>query len=178
MRRLLALLAALVAAAPVGTAHDGPPYPILVDHAFGDRTLSVWADPDVGVGTFDLYLPEEEEGRGAEDTIVALVRPADGRLAEARHVARPADPGQPYQRVVLADFDARGPWRVRFELDARDSAGAAPGVDVDVDVTPPGLGPIDVLWFASPFLAVAFLWAKAVLRRRSHPPVSSNGEPA
>jgi hypothetical protein len=158
-------LAVLAAAAAPGLAHDGPPFPILVDEPFGDRTLSVWADPDVGVGTFYLYLPEEEEeGAGRDDPIAVWVQPSDGRLPEARHLAERADPQQPYQRIVHADFDARGHWDVRFVLETPSPAEIA----TDIDVTPPGAGRIDVLWFLAPFLLVAFLWAKAVLQRRSY----------
>jgi len=43
-----------------------------------------------------------------------------------------------------------------------------------VEVTPPGLGTIDLLWFLFPFLGIAFLWTKALLRRR---PWSRDPEP-
>ena len=55
MRLLLAALAAALATS-TAAAHDGPPYPILVDEALDGWTLSVWADPDVG-----------EEDRVADD---------------------------------------------------------------------------------------------------------------
>src|SRR5215510_7571836 len=34
------------------SAHEGPPYPIMVDKMIGPCLVSVWADPDVGIGTY------------------------------------------------------------------------------------------------------------------------------
>ena len=42
-----------------------------------------------------------------------------------------------------------------------------------VEVTPPGLGRWDLLWYASPFAAVAFLWFRALARRRTRAPAPS-----
>lgn len=165
IRRITGLAPALVLVAPA-LAHDGPPFPILVDEAFGDRTLSVWADPDVGVGTFYLYLPEEKDGSASSDTPIRLiVRPTDGRLPDAEHLAEPADEDAPYQRIVYADFDDRGMWNVRFILQDRDLPAE---LATEVDVTPPGTGKFAVLWFLTPFLLVAFLWAKAMHQRSVH----------
>ena len=164
VRHLLRLSLLLALAAPC-LAHDGPPYPILVDEPFGDRTLSVWADPDVGTGTFYLYIPEEEDAPTDTPAISAWVMPSDERLPEVRCQAVLANSWQPYQRVIKADFDDRGFWRVRFTL---DSAETPAELSSEVEVTPPGLGRIDLLWFLSPFLLVGFLWAKAVLQRRAY----------
>lgn len=166
MIRALTIAVALLALGPSARAHDGPPFPILVDEAFGDRTLSVWADPDVGVGTFYLYLPEERDGGLASDTDVTLrVRPSDGRLKEVRHFAEPAPPGAPYQRVAYADFDARGKWTLRFVLEGADPPAE---LSEEVDVTPPGTGGLAVLWFLTPFLLVGLLWVKAIRQRAGY----------
>jgi len=75
--------------------------------------------------------------------------------------------------VIKAEFDARGLWKVRFTVESPPGAPQAAGetateLATEINVTPPGLGQIDVLWFMAPFLLVAFLWAKAVLRRRAY----------
>ena len=51
-----------LAAAPPALAHQGPPYPILVDRVMGPGVVSVWADPDVGTGTFYITV-EAPPGR-------------------------------------------------------------------------------------------------------------------
>src|SRR5262245_40899153 len=82
MRRgvgILALGLGLVFAAPAA-AHRGPPYPVLVDRRIASYTLSVWADPDVGTGTFFVVF-DPDPFRSASDPIVTIeARPSDGRL--------------------------------------------------------------------------------------------------
>jgi len=155
--RSLAALALALAAASPAAAHDGPPYPILVDEPFGDRTLSVWADPDVGVGTFYLYLPEEKAGEAGQARVSLWVAPSDGRLAEARHDAEPAGGGVPYQRIARVDFDARGPWSVRFTIELPEPGAAPTELEKEVPVTPPGLRLIAPLWHLTPSPVVPIL---------------------
>ena len=48
---LLLVLGWLAAAGPA-RAHQGPPFPILMDVPAGPYVASVWTDPDVGTGLF------------------------------------------------------------------------------------------------------------------------------
>lgn len=154
---------ALAAALLAGTAaaHDGPPYPLVTDEVFAGGTLTLYADPDVGTGTFYLYLDE-----ALEDVDITLgAWPADGRLPETTSVSERVSRA-PYQRFAEIEFDRRGPWKLRISAPDR-----APAQDLmlDVEVTPPGsLGAFDVVWFLSPFAVFAFFWAKAILRRRRY----------
>ncbi len=159
------VLLATVLLAPLAAAHDGPPYPILVDGSVGGRTLSVWADPDVGEGTFYLYLPDEEDAPQPELSVRIHVRPLDGGPGETTVDAARAPAGRPYQRTALVDFPRRGTWSVRVAL---ESPAGEDGVALDVEVTPPGFGKLDLLWFTAPFLLLGFVWLKVFLRRRSH----------
>lgn len=165
MRGLRSLLAlGLLASAP--SPHDGPPFPIVVDRTLAHDRLSIWADPDVGVGTFYFYLDPLAEGspQPSEGTGIAIaVRPVDGHAPEALFEATPAEASQPYQHIGEVEFDARGPWLVRF---VATGPAATEEFELEIDVTPPGAGRIDLLWFLSPFLAVAFLWVKVVLKKR------------
>ena len=157
----LALGAALLAAlAAPAAAHDGPPFPVLVDEDWAGHVVSVWADPDVGVGTFYVYV-EPEPAAGV--TLDVVVQPADARLEPARHAAVTADERQPYQLLAETEFDRRGDWVATFEFRAGDEVHRR---ELDVEVTPPGAGRIDLIWFLSPFLIVAFLWGKVLLVRR------------
>jgi hypothetical protein len=53
-------------------------------------------------------------------------------------------------------------------LDGSEGGGDAAA---EVMATPNGtLGPIELVLYSMPFLAVGFLWIKAVLRRRASPP--------
>jgi hypothetical protein len=158
MRRATAVLACAALFAAPASAHDGPPYPILVDEPLAGSTVSIWADPDVGTGTFFFYF---DRPLGCELRIGA--RPSDGRLEEAFVLAAAAREGEPFDLVGEVRFDAQGPWSMRF---LAGPEGAEGELSVEVDVTPPGLGTIDLLWYASPFLTIAFLWVKVAVKRR------------
>ena len=153
----------LCLAAPPAMAHDGPPYPILVDEPVAGHVLSVWADPDVGEGTFYLYLPAEEESPDPALSVRLHARPLDGAFAERSSAATPAEGRVPYQRIATLEFPDRGRWNVRFVLETPEGLGE---VATDVDVTPPG-GRFGFVWLLSPFLLFGFVWLKAFFDRRS-----------
>jgi hypothetical protein len=145
-------------------AHEGPPYPILVDKSLGPSVASVWADPDVGTGTFFVILEPPPGGTLPEDIKVeVVVRPADGRLAEAVHAAEREDVRGRVQYKAEVPFDAEGAWRVRVRLQSPRGDGE---IATDVEVTPPGLGRWDLLLYLLPFAAVGVLWLRAVVARR------------
>jgi hypothetical protein len=146
------------------SAHEGPPYPILRDKMIGPCLVSVWADPDVGVGTFFILLDPPKGASLPEDVTVEIgVRPVSGRLAEARYKAvREALVGRTQFKVEVP-FDAQERWLTRILLNSSQGGGEAA---VEVEVTPPGYGRWDLLLYAAPFLAVGFLWLNAFLRKR------------
>lgn len=161
MKLATALLAALVLSAPL-RAHDGPPYPILVDEEVSGLSVSVWADPDVGVGTFYFYVDPLQPGASCRGLEIEVV-PQDGHSERLSFAAVPAEQNEPFQLVGEVDFDRRGMWDVVFTI---TGSGDAEELAIPVDVTPPGLGTFDMLWFLSPFLAVGFLWIKVMLAKR------------
>lgn len=163
-RGLLWLAACLLCAWPVRTrAHDGPPYAILVDQRVGPGVVSVWADPDVGTGTFFIILEPPPDGAVPDDLNVTLTaQPASGRLPEARYAAaREALSGR-VQYKAEVQFDAEEMWRVRVLLDSARGGGE---LSTEVEVTPPGLGGWDVPFYLFPFVAVGALWVRALLHR-------------
>ena len=147
------------------SAHDGPPYAILVDKSLGPCTASVWADPDVGTGTFFIILEPPKCGDLPEDLKVEVgVRPADGRLEEAVYAAERDGVRGRVQYKAEVPFDAQGLWRVRVALGSRSGGGE---LTSDVEVTPPGLGRWDLLLYLFPFAAVGALWLRAIVARRA-----------
>jgi hypothetical protein len=148
-------------------AHEGPPYPILVDKSLGPSVASVWADPDVGTGTFYIILePTPDGGALPEEMQVEIaVRPADGHAAEGVHAAvRDEGARGRVQYKAEVPFDAPGPWHVRVMLQSARGGGE---IAAEVEVTPPGLGRWDLLVYLLPFVAVGALWLRAVVGRRS-----------
>ncbi|MBO0721927.1 MAG: hypothetical protein J2P41_13975, partial [Blastocatellia bacterium] len=63
------------------SAHEGPPFPIIVDKNIGPCVLSVWADPDVGIGTFFIIL-DPLPGKTVPEGLAIEVgaQPTSGRL--------------------------------------------------------------------------------------------------
>ena len=118
---LFCLLALLLAAAPA-QAHEGPPYPIIVDRETGPCMLSVWADPDVGIGTFYFILEPLPGGSIPEDIKVEIgVQPLTGRLPEALHRAERESVRGRTQFKAEVPFDAEERWRVRVVIESRDA---------------------------------------------------------
>ncbi|MFG0320708.1 MAG: hypothetical protein ACF8XB_25770 [Planctomycetota bacterium JB042] len=162
---LLAFLAAPVA------AHDGPPYPIIVDRPTGPAVLSVWADPDVGIGTFYVYLePLDDETPIPPDAAVEItVWPKSGRLEEASFPAEASNKGtrDKARFYCEVDFDRQEWWVSRFEV---SGAGESETVEIDVEVTPPGSGPVlDFILYLFPFAAVGALIVRGIVVGRNKP---------
>jgi hypothetical protein len=159
----LLLLCGTLCAAP-SRAHEGPPFPILVDRTVGPYVTSVWTDPDVGTGTFFVVVEPPEGKSLPERTQVRIgVQPVDGRLAEALYDAK-VQSGREGHYFTEVRFDRRELWRVRVLLDGSEGGGE---LTTAVEATPAGtIGPIGLLLYPLPFLAIGFLWLKAALRRR------------
>ena len=158
--RALAILF-LVLASAAARAHEGPPYPVIVDRAVGPYTLSVWADPDVGTGTFFVIFDPPARDGDSDPRIAIEVWPSSGRLAPARYEAQ-FQRNQTYVATVV--FDREEPWLVKVEVDG--SRGHA-DTEVEVAVTPPGYGRWDLLIYGLPFLLVGGLWAIVAIRKRA-----------
>ena len=155
-------------------AHNGPPFPIIVDRPVGPVVISLWTDPDIGIGTFFVIVQAPPGGAIPDDLTFAIaVQPASGRLAEARHSMRRVSLRGRVQFEASVPFDAEELWKVRILAESAKGNGEA---STSVEVTPPGLGRWDLLLFASPFLGIGFLWFRVLLRRRkvrqvSHSPL-------
>jgi hypothetical protein len=170
-RRRVACVLALLLIPVTARAHDGPPFPIIVDQKVGPCLISVWTDPDVGTGTFFVIVNPLPDGEIPDDLKVQIsVQPVSGRLAEVSYPAVRENLRGQVQYKALVAFDAQESWRVRVQLRSEKGNGAATAT---VEATPPGLGRWDLLLYLAPFLAVGFLWALAVLRRRSKKRVST-----
>jgi hypothetical protein len=175
MRPLPAALltaASLLAAAPHARAHNGPPYPILEKRVVGPYQVSVWTDPDAtddGTpgGQFWVVVHAADGSPVPGDLGAVLtarpLRPGAPQVAAARPPA--SDRSVLFARVLM---DHEGPWRVAVALDGTlGSASVEEDVEATYDTRPP---PYLIAVYALPFVAVAFLWLKAVRSRRRFPP--------
>ena len=124
-------------------------------------------DPDVGDGTFYLMFdPAPDRPLPATIDAAIWVEPVDRRLPPVRYVAEPTKPSSDgLRKIAIAKFDVQGMWRAKFVVGT--STATEDVVESDVDVTPPGGGPLSMVWYLMPFAIVAFVWLRVVFARRS-----------
>jgi hypothetical protein len=163
IRRLLILLLCLPALPVPLRAHAGPPFPIVVDRPVGPWTVSVWTDPDIGTGVVFVIL-EGPLLPSAPSTVRVSAQPVDGSLPEAFYEAGRQGRPEDMRYFTRVKLDHGGMWRLRATLGGPRGGSVA----AEVEATPDGvLGPWEIGLYLLPFLAVGFLWIKAVLRRRA-----------
>jgi hypothetical protein len=141
-------------------AHLGPPYPIMQDRKVGPYNVSVWANPDTGIGSFFVVIDPPEGGAVPSGMKVQVaVQPVSGRLVEQTYNAWREKLRDRVEFKADVPFDKEEEWRIRVLLTSAQGSGET---DTNVQVTPPGLGRWDLLLFALPFLGVGVLWFKAM----------------
>lgn len=164
--RLLALWIGMAVWATGAAAHEGPPFPVLVDEPHPPWVVSVWADPDVGIGTFYVQLQAEPGGTLPADTEVFVsVAPSDGRLSPQRWPTDGETTDFGRQHMAEVDFPTREFWDVDIELSSA-VRGVTDTFGFGIEVTPPGYGPIDIVLYMWPFALLGVLFLVALRRRR------------
>ena len=144
-------------------AHDGPPFPIVVDQQVGPSVISVWTDPDIGEGSFFVIT---QAAPPSDLTVQVSVQPASGRLPEATYAAVREDLSGQVQYKTMVNFDAQENWRVRISLQSAQGSGETIAF---VEPTPDGLGRWDLLIYFLPFLAIGLIWLRAFLSKKHSP---------
>jgi hypothetical protein len=148
------------------TAHEGPPYPIVMDERAGPYLVSVWADPDVGTGTFFIVLDPPPGAELPASTVVWVgVEPLSGRLPLAWHAAEHQPLRDRERYIAEVPFDAQEMWRVRVRVEGAEGAGE---VSAEVEATPPGFGRWDLLLYLFPFVLLGGLWLYGALCKGKH----------
>lgn len=164
--RLRAFLFSLILLLPAADvrAHEGPPFPIVVDRQVGPYDVSIWTDPDIGIGSFFVvFEPRDRDPIPEIRSVRVGVRPVSGRLEEVVYDAEPQTVRYGARYYAEVEFDRGEMWTVRVTIDGPEGGGE---IVSEVEATPDGtIGPIGLILYALPFLAVAFLWIKAVLRK-------------
>jgi hypothetical protein len=150
----------VLAFARTTNAHEGPPFPLIVDQKVDRYTVSVWTDPDVGTALFFVIVNAPDL---PSDLRVQLgIQPVSGRLAEVFYPAERENLQGRVQYRAQVQFDAQELWRVRIQLQSGQSNAETIAT---VEATPPGYGRWDLLIYLSPFLAVGLLWAIVMIRK-------------
>jgi hypothetical protein len=174
-RTFLLAVVALVAGAGPGArstvaAHDGPPFPIVSNHAAGSYEIDVWTDPDAtddrsaGGQFWVIVEPAGESGEPPAGTAVTVsIRPVADGAAWLTKRAEPVD-GRLSRHFAALVMDHEGRFDVRVEVEGPlGPAVAAAWVDATYDLRPP---PVMLLLYLMPFVVVGVLWTKRLIRRR------------
>jgi hypothetical protein len=144
-------------------AHNGPPFPIIVDRQVGPCVLSLWTHPDVGIGTFFVIVDPLKNGAIPKDLRIDIgVQPVTGRLLEARYGSQRQVVDRQLRFDAAVPFDAQELWRVNVYVRTLQGTGQATAT---VEVTPPGLGRWDLLLYLVPFVLVGGIWLRALRQR-------------
>src|ERR1700693_865918 len=152
--------------APSVRAHNGPPFPIIVDQRVGPCIVSLWTHPDVGVGTFFVMVDAAPGTAIPNDLKIDLgIQPVSGRLAEVIYATRRENMRGQLEFKTEVNFDRQEFWRARLILHSSQGGGES---TASVEATPAGFGRWDLLLYLLPFAGVGFLWVKAVTAKRSY----------
>ncbi len=151
-----------------GFAHEGPPFAIIVDEDVGPYLVSVWTDPDIGIGTFFVVFEPKDDDHEIDDihSVKIGVEPVSGRLDEKVYEfeSQPARSGARYWTEV--EFDKGEFWKVRVSIEGDEFEKQ---LHSEVEATPDGsIGPIGLLIYALPFVGIGILWFRAIIVRRRH----------
>lgn len=179
LRAGLAALVLTICGGMPAWAHIGPPYPIMQNRRIGPLKIEVWANPDVGTGSFFVVVdPPPGEHVPADMKVQVAVQPVSKRLPEATYGAWREPLKDRVEFKTVAPFDQEEMWHIRVLLSSSAVSGET---DTDVMVTPTLLGRWNLLLFLLPFAGIGFLWFKAAgakRKRRKKRPGQPRSRPA
>lgn len=163
--RTLLLVLCLIVFIPDGQAHEGPPFAIIVDEEVGPYLVSVWTDPDIGIGTFYVVFDPKNKGELPEINSVEVgVKPTSGRLDEALYTAETQRARNGARYMAEVEFDKGEMWEVRILIEGNGWDGE---LTSEVEATPDGgVGPIAVVIYALPFIGIGIIWIRVIIKRR------------
>lgn len=146
------------------SAHVGPPFPILSDQPVPGYAMSIWADPDIGEALFYVVLePEKSNTAPSVSQIEFWVEPVNGRLARKAYPVNQQKARGHLRHVATPQFDTQEFWKVGVVIKLAD--GSTHPFVAQVESTPPGLGPWDMLVYIFPFVLFGGLWAVVFVRK-------------
>lgn len=164
--RVLFIGFCLIMLAPRIIAHEGPPFPLIVDKDVGPYMVSVWTDPDIGIGTFFVVMEPTSDDQPTDDiqSIKVGVAPTSGRLDEKVYTAESQPTRRGARYSVEVEFDKGEMWKVRVIL---EGDGWADELNSEVEATPDGsISLMAIFVYLIPFVGIGILWIRAIIIRR------------
>lgn len=145
-------------------AHEGPPFPLIMDEVTGNYSISVWADPDVGEASFYVQIESSDSATVAIPEMVYMtVEPKSGRLEPVKVEGHQQRLRNKVQFEINPHFDQCDEWNLRFFV--KQSAQTQEELAAVVESTPPGMGPWDLAIYLFPFAFIGMVWASFMIRR-------------
>lgn len=174
-RRFLAFLLGSSFALPA-CAHNGPPFPIIVDRKIGPVVASLWTHPDIGVGTFWVIIEPPPGGKiPAGLKLQVAVQPVSGRIPERVFAAPRDETSAQVQYKSEVPFDRQELVRARLIVESPKGGGEA---SATVEITPVGPARWELYLYLTPFLGVAFLWLRTFSRKKRRGVAGAHGRDA
>jgi hypothetical protein len=162
--RLIWLSMFMCGASLLAEAHNGPPFPIIVDKQIGQVKIAVWTHPDIGTGTFFVLVDPQPGGSVPTDLKIDLgIQPVSNRLAEVIYPMQRDNGRGQVQYNARVDFDRQDFFRVRVRLQGSGVDGEAIS---QVEATPAGFGRWDLLFYLAPFVFLAGMFYLGVRRKK------------
>lgn len=172
MKKLILLIAFLLSS--FSFAHEGPPFPILVDHVFGNSKISVWADPDTENGTFLIY-PESQESQDSKDSkdspeslifeVKATPKDQAEPILKSTALTSQIENGKASYTATLP-FPTEGLWDVTIQVKNKQNGDILTSATIPVEVTPPGPSKTEFAVYLVPFLLIGAIWIRVILYKR------------
>ena len=147
------IVAIVLFSVPV-SAHNGPPFPIIENKNIGPCLISLWTHPDIGVGTFFVFVePAPGKSIPADLKFSLGIQPESKRLPEVIYVMNREDDHGQVQYKASVDFDRDDFFRVRlvWQDSQREQKHFLASKQRLV-----GFGRWDLLLYLLPFLAAGF----------------------
>ncbi|MBC7711689.1 MAG: hypothetical protein H7177_00015 [Rhizobacter sp.] len=147
-------------------AHEGPPFPILVDQKFLTNKISVWTDPDTEKGTF-LFYPEGENLKGDDFIYQIKATPTTGpkEILSALAMKGEQQNGR-FTYTATIPFPRAMVWNVEILVKNKQNGDVLLDQTLPVEVTPPGPNRTEILVYLIPFLIIGGIWIKVVIHKR------------
>lgn len=141
------------------SGHEGPPFPIVVDWKIASMSITIWADPDVGTGTFFIAV-EQPTNESLE--ISMDVQPVDKKIPKKTYIADLKQKDNVHRYYAEVDFPTEEVWNVDIKIGYH---GKEQSRTVPLTVTPPGLGSsLDIVWYLVPFALFGFFYLLSAIR--------------
>jgi hypothetical protein len=99
------------------------------------------------------------------------VEPVNGRLPEKIYPTNQQKARGHLRFVATPEFDSQEFWKIRADIKIGD--GSTHSLLTEVESTPPGLGPWDLLVYLAPFVLFGGLWAMVFVRKSRRKPAKN-----